>query len=209
MPVPSKPFLHLALQWQGHNDAVMAASFCKGTDETVVSFLSEMQHYSPSLLVVLKAWEGGSMDWESLGAETLKTTPSGTWLKASKELRTWLEQQQGINADYKRLHGLARIPGVIWRTLAPSKAQQCESLEFPSWACDAFNAALFILGTSSNELSVKEMALQCKGIYSEKTVRNALNKLKKANLAKSYGEPGMACSWALTKAGQAIFLRNY
>lgn len=200
-----QPCLHLALQWQGDNDAVMFASFRLGQDRPS-AFLAAMRDYCPRLLVVLKAWEGPRGQWQEQGPHLLKTTFYGAWAERTMAMEQWLRDRPQVSSAFKKEHGLT-MPGILWRPLSPTKAEQRQALDLPPWATTARDAALFIVGASPEPLTTAEAAECCQGVYAEKTMRNALNGLRQGGLASSYGSSGQPRAWLLTKTGQAEFDR--
>lgn len=209
MEAPAQPWLHLALSWQGDNDAVMFASFHQLHPRVVALELSKMQGFSHRLLVVLKAWEETCPDQFSSAPygplDVIKAFPQ--WVKRSGRLDEWLRTKQGISLPQRRDYGLVDIPGVLWRPLSFPKADQRESKQWPKWAKSAPRVALFLVGSSDVPLTTPEVATQCKHVYTERTVRNALDELRRMGWAAATGCQGQQRSWTLTSKGLAGYNR--
>lgn len=207
MDTASKPFLHLALQWQGQNDSLMLTCFHRERIKRLPGcFVSDMQRFSPGQLVVLKAWCGEQEAWDCRFLELfIKDSSAGAWLRRSFALDEWLAGQESLSYDLRKEYGLSSIPGVIWRPLAPSKAELREAQQFPQWVKTAFGAALYILGHNAVPLTTAEVTEQCNGVYSEKTVRKALSDLRALGLAKASKAKGERASWLLLPSGENTF----
>lgn len=196
-------WLHLALSWQGDNDAVMLVSFQQLHPRVAAVELSYMQRFSHRLLVVLKAWEEDYPDefflapYEPL--DVVKAFPR--WVKRSDKLDEWLRTKQGISLPQRRHYGLVDIPGVLWRPLSLSKTDQREDKQWPKWVRNAHCAALFVLHQASVPLTTVEVAEQCKHVYTERTMRNALERLRDGGHATAMGALNQRRSWMLSSRG--------
>lgn len=195
-----EPCLQLALRWQGHNDVVMFKEYLPG--ENVMKGLLLMADHAPCPLVVMKAWE--TAQWApSLpdGAELFKETSCVTWLYRSKGLDKWLQEKEGLSKERRRAYGLLRFPSpIVWQPLVKPKAEERKDKQWPEWVRNAHCAALFILERSA-PLTTAEVAEQCKHVYTERTMRNALEQLRDGGHATAMGALNQRRSWMLSSRG--------
>lgn len=195
-----EPCLQLALRWQGHNDVVMFKEYLPG--ENVMKGLLLMADHAPCPLVVMKAWE--TAQWApSLpdGAELFKETSCVTWLYRSKGLDKWLQEKEGLSKERRRAYGLLHFPSpIVWQPLVKPKAEERKDKQWPEWVRNAHCAALFILERSA-PLTTAEVAEQCKHVYTERTMRNALEQLRDGGHATAMGALNQRRSWMLSSRG--------
>ena len=195
-----EPCLQLALRWQGHNDVVMFKEYLPGED--VMKDLLLMADHAPCPLVVMKAWE--TAQWApSLPdeAELFKETRRVTWLYRSKGLDGWLQEKEGLSKERRRAYGLLHLPSsIVWQPLVQTKADKRDDKQWPKWVRNAHCAALFILERSA-PLTTAEVAEQCKHIYTERTMRNALEDLRHGGHATAMGALNQRRSWTLSGRG--------
>lgn len=195
-----EPCLQLALRWQGHNDVVMFKEYLPGED--VMKDLLLMADHAPCPLVVMKAWE--TAQWApSLPdeAELFKETSRTTWLYRSKGLYRWLQEKEGLSKERRRAYGLLHLPSsIVWQPLVQTKADKRDDKQWPKWVRNADCAALFILERSA-PLATAEVAEQCKHIYTERTMRNALERLRDGGHATAMGALNQRRSWMLSSRG--------
>lgn len=204
-----EPCLQLALRWQEHNHIVMFKKY--SLEDSVKESLIIIADHAPYPLVIIKAWEisSGALQFPE-EAKVLKKTSSATWLHRCKGLNLWLKEKKGLSMEERKKYDLQHLPSsIIWQPLVKTKSEQRQYQGFPEWVKDAFNAVLFILAVNEVPLTTSEITEQCQGVYSEKTIRNALNKLKAHKLASAIGSIGERRSWMLTEAGKAVFNCNY
>jgi hypothetical protein len=194
------PCLQLALRWQGHNDVVMFKEYLPGED--VMKDLLLVADHAPCPLVMMKAWE--TAQWApSLpdGAELFKETSRVTWLYRSKTLDGWLQEKEGLTKERRRAYGLLRLPSsIVWQPLVQTKADKRDDKQWPKWVRNAHCAALFILERSA-PLTTAEVAEQCKHVYTERTMRNALERLRDGGHATAMGALNQRRSWMLSSRG--------
>lgn len=195
-----EPCLQLALRWQGHNDVVMFKEYLPGED--VMKDLLLMADHAPCPLVVMKAWE--TAQWApSLPdeAELFKETSRTTWLYRSKGLYRWLQEKEGLSKERRRAYGLLHLPSsIVWQPLVQTKADKRDDKQWPKWVRNAHCAALFILERSA-PLTTAEVAEQCKHVYTERTMRNALEDLRHGGHATAMGALNQRRSWTLSSRG--------
>jgi hypothetical protein len=195
-----EPCLQLALRWQGHNDVVMFKEYLPG--ENVMKSLLLMADHAPCPLVVMKAWE--TAQWApSLpdGAKLFKETSCVTWLYRSKGLDKWLQEKEGLSKERRRAYGLLHFPfPIVWQPLVKTKAEERKDKQWPEWVRNAHCAALFILERSA-PLTTAEVAEQCKHVYTERTMRNALEQLRDGGHATAMGALNQRRSWMLSSRG--------
>lgn len=195
-----EPCLQLALRWQGHNDVVMFTDYLPG--ENAIKSLVLMADRAPCPLVIVKAWE--TVQWAPQvpeQAEVFKKGPRTTWLYRSKGLDEWLQQKQGLSTEKRKAYGLFRLPpSIVWQPLVQTKADKRKDEQWPKWVRNAHCAALFILERSA-PLTTAEVAEQCKHVYTERTIRNALERLRDGGHATAIGALNQRRSWMLSSRG--------
>ena len=208
MEPSSERFLRLALQWQGHNDAVMLTGFHQSYSGSL--FLESICGCFPASLVIVKAWEDVSRDLPVEIRSTLfKQSTHGEWFHRTEALVTWLQEKQDLSREQRKAYGLLPLPwpSILWRPFSPSKADRREDEQWPKWAKSALRVALFLVGSSDVPLTTPEVAEQCKHVYTERTVRNALDELRRMGWAAATGCQGQQRSWTLTSKGLAGYNR--
>jgi hypothetical protein len=195
------PCLQLALRWQGHNDVVMFTDYLPG--ENVEKNLRSMADRAPCPLVIMKAWE--TVQWAPQvpeEAEVFKKSPRITWLYRSESLDKWLGQKQGLSAERRKTYGLFHLPpSIVWQPLVQTKADKRKKEKWPRWVKNAHCAALFILKESSVPLTTVEVAEKCKHVYTERTIRNALERLRDGGHATAMGALNQRRCWLLSSRG--------
>lgn len=196
-----EPCLQLALRWQGHNDVVMFTDYLPG--ENVSKNLVLMADRAPCPLVIVKAWE--TVQWAPQvpeEAEVFKKGPRTTWLYRSKGLDEWLQQKQGLSAEKRKAYDLFHLPpSIVWQPLVKPKAEERKDKQWPKWVRNAHCAALFVLHQASVPLTTMEVAEQCKHVYTERTMRNALERLRDGGHATAMGALNQRRSWMLSSRG--------
>jgi hypothetical protein len=170
--------------------------------EDVMKGLLLMADHAPCPLVVMKAWE--TAQWApSLpdGAELFKETSCVTWLYRSKGLDKWLQEKEGLSKERRRAYDLLHLPSpIVWQPLVRPKAEERKDKQWPKWVRNAHCAALFILERSA-PLTTAEVAEQCKHVYTERTMRNALEQLRDGGHATAMGALNQRRSWMLSSRG--------
>ena len=197
----SERFLRLALQWQGHNDAVMLTGFHQSYNGSL--FLESICGCFPASLVIVKAWEDVSRDLPvEIRSTIFKQSTHGEWFHRTDALVTWLQEKQDLSREQRKAYGLLPLPwpSILWRPFSPSKADRREDEQWPKWVRNAHCAALFILERSA-PLTTAEVAEQCKHVYTERTMRNALERLRDGGHATAMGALNQRRSWMLSSRG--------
>ncbi len=195
-----EPCLQLALRWREHNDVVMFTDYLPG--ENVEKNLRSMADRAPCPLVIMRAWE--TAQWAPQvpeQAKVFKKGPRVTWLYRSKGLDEWLGLKQGLSAERRKAYGLFHLPpSIVWQPLVETKADKRKDKQWPKWVRNAHCAALFVLEHSA-PLTTAEVAEQCKHVYTERTIRNALDRLRDGGHATAMGALNERRSWMLSSRG--------
>lgn len=194
---------HLALQWEGSPKQVLIVATVCPKDA-----LERIGFYSRSRLVVVKAWLEPSTLFPSivslpeLAPSFLEAFMDMAWFTLSEPVRAFLKQQKGVSLKDRRKANLMDLPKVLWRPMEESKKERLKNSQFPSWVDSAQGVVLHILSEATEPLTTAEILKQGEGSYKVKTLRNAIDDLRRhRSIDAMHGEWNEPGTWLLTTKG--------
>ena len=193
----------MALQWEcSPKEVLLVATVCPK------DALERIGFYSRSRLVVVKAWLEHSTLFPSivslaeLAPSFLETSIDMAWFSLSEPVRTFLKQQKGVSLKDRRKADLTALPKVLWRPMEESKRERLENAQLPSWVDSAQRVVLYILSEATEPLTTADILKQGEGSYKVKTLRNAIDDLRRhRSINAIHGEWNEPRTWLLTSKG--------